>query len=65
MPIVRVGLFPGRGPEKESEIAREIAKTPEVVAGIKPADTTDIFSEASPADWIVAGEALGRAPAGA
>ncbi len=59
MPLVQISLFPGRSAEKKAEMAREITRVLETVGGIRPADTTVIFTEVSPADWSVGGEPLG------
>lgn len=57
MPVIRIDLFPGRSTEVKQAIAREITDVLSTVAGIKPTDTTIIFSEVPATEWFVAGEA--------
>ncbi|MDR0253338.1 MAG: 4-oxalocrotonate tautomerase family protein [Brucellaceae bacterium] len=57
MPVIRIDLFPGRSAEVKQAIAREITDVLNTVAGIKPTDTTIIFSEVPATEWFVAGEA--------
>lgn len=58
MPIVRLELFPGRSAAKKAEIASEITAVLQRVAGIAPSDTTVLFIEVSPSDWVVNGKPL-------
>lgn len=60
MPIVRVELFPGRSRETKASIASEFTRVLQEVAGIPPGDTTVMFVEVEPSDWIVAGKPLTR-----
>lgn len=56
MPIVRIELFPGRSHEAKMEIAEGITQLLHEKAGINPSATTILFTEVSPADWVVAGK---------
>jgi 4-oxalocrotonate tautomerase len=58
MPIVRVELFPGRTSKTKAAIAKEITTVLQAVAGVPPSDTTVMFVEVAPSDWVVAGEPL-------
>ena len=61
MPLVQISLFPGRSAEAKAEMARGITRVLETVGGIRPADTTVIFTEVAPCDWLVASQPLGAA----
>lgn len=56
MPIVRIELFPGRGAELKSRIAKAITTALQDVAAVPPTDTMVIFVEVAKSDWMVAGE---------
>lgn len=58
MPIVRVELFPGRSPEKKTELAQAITEAFERIGGVAPSATTVVFVEISPSDWFVAGQTI-------
>ncbi|MBP7002672.1 4-oxalocrotonate tautomerase family protein [Amaricoccus sp.] len=59
MPIVRIELFPGRSSQAKLEVARAITRALQDIAGVSPESTTVMFTEVSPADWVVAGQPLG------
>lgn len=63
MPLIQISLFPGRSAAQKAEMAQEITRVPDSVAGIPPAATTAIFAEVAPSDWLVAGQAYGAARA--
>ncbi len=58
MPIVTIELLSGRSKETKAEVARAVTVALYRIAGVQPGDTTVIFREIKPADWMVAGRAL-------
>ncbi|MEI9402545.1 tautomerase family protein [Mesorhizobium argentiipisi] len=60
MPIVRVELFPGRSSETKATIASEFTRILQDVAGIQPQETTVMFVEVQPSDWMVGGRPFPR-----
>lgn len=63
MPLIQISLFPGRSAAQKTEMAQEITRVLDTVAGIPPAATTVIFTEVVPSDWLVAGQPYGAAKA--
>lgn len=58
MPIVRIEMLTGRTPEKKAEIAREITRVLQDIAGVGPEATSVIFTEVAPTDWMTGGRML-------
>lgn len=60
MPLVQITLFPGRSAETKEKLGAEITRVLTEVAGIPAKDTTILFSDLAPENWVVAGKPLGR-----
>lgn len=56
MPLITVELFPGRSPEKKSELIQALTDTYVEVCGGKPQAVTILLKEVDPGDWGVGGK---------
>jgi 4-oxalocrotonate tautomerase len=63
MPIVRVEMLAGRGPEIKKQLALEMTQTMARICQCDPAHVYVMFHDVEHQDWAVAGE-LFAAPAG-
>lgn len=62
MPIVRIEMLAGRGPEIKQQLALEMTQTMARVCQCDPAHVYVMFSDVQHQDWAVAGQ-LFAAPA--
>ena len=64
MPIVRIEMLAGRGPEVKQQLALEMTQTMARVCQCDPAHVYVMFSDVQHQDWAVAGQLFAVPAAG-